>query len=56
MKNIMRILTLVAMTVVIGAAAHAQPYPQDFTKTQADSTIAFRRTEITQLQSLLDFI
>ena len=41
---------LVLGGLLLSSTAFAQ-YPQDFTKDQADSTIAFRRTEITNLQT-----
>jgi hypothetical protein len=50
MKNITKASFLVCASLLAGSTAFAQ-YPQDFTKDQADSTIAFRRSEITTLQT-----
>ncbi len=42
---------LAACAIVLFAASAQAQYPETFTKDQADSTILFRRTEITNLQN-----
>lgn len=50
MKNYTKTILILGVSLLIGSNANAQ-YPENFTKDQADSTIALRRTEIAGLQS-----
>ncbi|HZK76924.1 MAG TPA: hypothetical protein VFD13_08460 [Candidatus Kapabacteria bacterium] len=50
MKNYTKTILILGVSLFIGANAYAQ-YPENFTKDQADSTIALRQTEIAGLKS-----
>lgn len=50
MKNYTKTILMLGVSLFMAANAYAQ-YPVDFTKDQADSTIAFRQTEIAGLKS-----
>ncbi len=53
MKNYTKTILMLGVSLLFGANAYAQ-YPENFTKDQADSTIAFRQTEIAGLKSDVD--
>lgn len=46
-----RLSYIVALFVIMTAGTAFAQYPEDFTKDQADSTISFRRSEITKLEA-----
>ncbi|HET6401047.1 MAG TPA: hypothetical protein VFH95_06560 [Candidatus Kapabacteria bacterium] len=53
MKNYTKTILMLGVSLLMGANAYAQ-YPENFTKDQADSTIAFRQTEISGLKADVD--